>query len=169
MVNTGARHNLHFWEHFTIRTAMDVFSPSKRREVMQAIRGKDTTPERLVRSMVHRSGRRFRLHDRNLPGRPDLVLAKHRTVIFVHGCFWHRHDCKLAATPKTRPKFWASKFQANVDRDRRNKTLLEEWGRRVVEIWECETRSAEALGLRLRREFPGLPVPLLPEEEASQP
>lgn len=136
---------------------------------MQAIRGKDTVPERLVRSMAHRLGLRFRLHGKNLPGRPDLVLAKHRTVIFVHGCFWHRHNCKLAATPKTRPEFWALKFQANVDRDRRNKTLLEERGWRVVEIWECETRSSETLGLRLRREFFGLHPPSLSEEEASQP
>ncbi len=136
---------------------------------MQAIRGKDTTPERLVRSMVHRLGLRFRLHGRNLPGKPDLVLAKHRTVIFVHGCFWHRHDCKLAAIPKTRPEFWALKFQANVDRDRRNKALLQEQGWRVVEIWECETRSAEVLGLRLRREFSGALAPSLSEEQASQP
>nr|CBA30138.1 XorII very short patch repair endonuclease [Curvibacter putative symbiont of Hydra magnipapillata] len=142
---------------------MDVFSPSKRREVMQAIRGKNTMPERLVRSMAHRLGLRFRLHGRNLPGRPDLVLAKHRTVIFVHGCFWHRHDCKLATTPKTRPEFWASKFQANVDRDRRNKALLQEQGWRVVEVWECETRDAEALELRLRQEFSVLPAPSLKE------
>jgi DNA mismatch endonuclease (patch repair protein) len=135
---------------------------------MQSIRGKDTTPERLVRSMVHRLGLRFRLHGRNLPGKPDLVLAKHRTVIFVHGCFWHRHDCKLAAIPKTRPEFWDSKFQANVDRDRRNKALLQEQGWRVVEIWECETRSAEVLGLRLRREFSDAFSPSLPEEVASQ-
>lgn len=135
---------------------MDVFSPSKRREVMQAIRGKNTTPERLVRSALHRLGLRFRLHGRSLPGKPDLVLAKHQTVIFVHGCFWHRHDCKFAATPKTRPEFWASKFQANMDRDRRNKELLEQQGWRVIEVWECETRSAEALSLRLRREFPYL-------------
>lgn len=99
--------------------------------------------------MLHRLGLRFRLHGKNLPGTPDLVLAKHRTVIFVHGCFWHRHNCKLAAIPKTRPEFWALKFQANVDRDRRNKALLEEKGWRVVEIWECETRSTETLELRL--------------------
>lgn len=148
---------------------MDVFSPSKRREIMQAIRGKDTTPERLVRSVAHRLGLRFRLHGRNLPGRPDLVLAKYRTVIFVHGCFWHRHDCKLAAIPKTRPEFWASKFRANVDRDRRNKALLQEQGWRVVEIWECETRDVEALWLRLRQEFSVSPAPSLKEQRASLP
>src|SRR4051812_48307916 len=132
---------------------MDVFSPSKRREVMQAIRGKDTTPELLVRSMVHRLGLRFRLHGRKLPGKPDLVLTRHRTVILVHGCFWHRHDCGLAANPKTRPEFWAGKFQANVERDRRVRAQLAELGWRVVEIWECETRRVETLELRLRREF----------------
>lgn len=136
---------------------------------MRAIRGKDTVPERLVRSMAHRLGLRFRLHGKNLPGTPDLVFVKHRTVIFVHGCFWHRHNCKLAAIPKTRPEFWALKFQANVDRDRRNKALLEQKGWRVVEIWECEARSSETLELRLRREFSGLHAPSFPEGEASHP
>lgn len=120
---------------------------------MQAIRGRDTTPELVVRSMVHRLGLRFRLHSRKLPGKPDLVLARHRTVILVHGCFWHRHDCGLAANPKTRPEFWAGKFQANVERDRRVKAQLADLGWRVVEIWECETRRVEMLELKLRREF----------------
>jgi DNA mismatch endonuclease (patch repair protein) len=148
---------------------MDVFSPSKRRKVMQAIRGKDTTPELLVRSMVHRLGLRFRLHGQKLPGKPDLVLAKHRSVIFVHGCFWHRHDCKLAATPKTRPEFWSAKFRANVERDQRVKAQLEKLGWRVVEIWECETRRAETLELRLRQEFAERLGPSTTAAQASRP
>ncbi len=132
---------------------MDVFSPDKRRQVMQAIRGKNTVPELRVRSMVHRLGLRFRLHGRGLPGKPDLVLARHRTVIFVHGCFWHRHGCSLSAVPKTRVEFWQAKFRANVDRDQRNAAELRSLGWRVVEIWECETRDLESLELRLKREF----------------
>ena len=136
---------------------------------MQAIRGKDTTPELLVRSMVHRLGLRFRLHGRKLPGKPDLVLARHRTVIFVHGCFWHRHDCRLAANPKTRQEFWATKFLANVERDQRVKAQLENLGWRVVEIWECETRGAETLELRLRREFAYALAPSRAVERVSPP
>jgi DNA mismatch endonuclease (patch repair protein) len=147
---------------------MDVFSISKRREVMQAIRGRDTTPELIVRSMVHRLGLRFRLHGRKLPGKPDLVLTRHRTVILVHGCFWHRHDCGLAANPKTRPEFWAGKFQANVERDRRVRTQLAELGWRVVEVWECETRRVETLELRLRREFADALAPSRAAEQASR-
>ncbi len=135
---------------------------------MQAIRGKNTTPELLVRSMVHRLGLRFRLHYRKLPGKPDLVLTRHRTVILVHGCFWHRHDCGLAANPKTRPEFWAQKFQANVERDRRVKAQLAELGWRVVEVWECETRTVQTLELKLRREFADALAPSRAAEQASQ-
>lgn len=120
---------------------------------MQAIRGRDTTPELIVRSIVHGLGLRFRLHSRKLPGTPDLVLTRHRTVILVHGCFWHRHDCGLAANPKTRPEFWAGKFQRNVERDRRVKAQLAELGWRVIEVWECETRCVRTLELKLRGEF----------------
>jgi len=125
---------------------------------MRGIRGKDTGPERSVRSAAHRLGLRFRLHVRELPGRPDLVFPRYRTVIFVHGCFWHRHDCGLAATPKTRVEFWQKKFAANVSRDARKREDLERSGWRVVEIWECETHDAVALALRLSEIF-GLPLP----------
>ena len=132
---------------------MDIVSREVRSKIMGRIRGKDTRPEMLVRSAAHRLGLRFRLHDRRLPGSPDLVFRKHRTVIFVHGCFWHRHGCKLAATPKTRPEFWATKFEANTNRDRRNRAMLEEQGWRVLEVWECETGDRDKIRRQLARWF----------------
>ena len=128
---------------------MDVVSPTIRSRMMSGIRGKDTAPERIVRSVAHRLGLRFRLHDRRLPGSPDLVFPRHRTVVLVHGCFWHRHDCGLAAVPKTRADFWAAKFAANQQRDLRNRTLLEQQGWRVLEVWECETHEPDAVKRRL--------------------
>jgi DNA mismatch endonuclease (patch repair protein) len=132
---------------------MDIVSPEVRSRMMSGIRGKDTQPELVVRSLVHRLGLRFRLHDKALPGRPDIVLRKHRTVIFVHGCFWHRHTCGLAAVPRTRPEFWAAKFEGNVRRDARNKAALEALGWRVVEVWECEVRHPDSLAKRIRPLF----------------
>lgn len=120
---------------------------------MAGIKGKNTVPELIVRSLAHSLGLRFRLHGKNLPGRPDLVFAKHRAVILVHGCFWHRHNCGLAAIPKTRPEFWAAKFEANTSRDARNKIELERLGWRVVEVWECEVGDLIKLRERLFMEF----------------
>lgn len=132
---------------------MDIVSPEVRSRMMSGIRGKNTQPELVVRSLVHRLGLRFRLHVQGLPGRPDLVLSRHRTVILVHGCFWHRHSCGLAAVPRTRPEFWSAKFDANVRRDARNKAALEELGWRVVEVWECESRDLESLARRIQALF----------------
>ena len=132
---------------------MDTVSPEVRSRMMAGIRGRNTRPELAVRSLVHRLGLRFRLHVKGLAGRPDLVLSRHRTVIFVHGCFWHRHDCGLAAVPKTRPDFWASKFESNVGRDRRNRAALEALGWRVIEVWACEVRDPQRLTERLRALF----------------
>jgi DNA mismatch endonuclease (patch repair protein) len=123
--------------------------------MMANIKGRNTRPELLVRSEAHRLGLRFRLHEKKLPGRPDIVFPKWKTVVFVHGCFWHRHDCKLAATPKTRPDFWRKKFEENVARDARARLSLESAGWRVVVFWECETRSAEELRRKLVETFPG--------------
>ena len=136
---------------------MDIVSPETRSRMMSGIRSKNTRPELIVRSVVHRLGLRFRLHGKGLPGRPDLVLSRHRTVILVHGCFWHRHTCRLAATPKTRPEFWAAKFDGNVRRDAANKAALERLGWRVIEVWECEVKDLDALRRRLSVEF-HLPV-----------
>ena len=121
---------------------------------MAAIRGKDTAPELAIRRILHAMGLRFRLHRKDLPGRPDIVLPKHRTVVFVHGCFWHRHeDCRHTTTPKTRQEFWQTKFAANVERDRRNQTDLQQLGWRVIVIWECELRQHSDLETRLKRLF----------------
>jgi DNA mismatch endonuclease (patch repair protein) len=109
---------------------------------MSAIRGKDTAPEIVVRRALHRMGFRFRLHSTSLPGRPDIVLTRHRAAIFVHGCFWHRHDgCRFASTPSTRRKFWADKFERNVHRDWRNIQDLRRMGWRVLVVWECALRK----------------------------
>lgn len=130
---------------------------SVRSRNMAAIRGKDTAPELAVRRILHAMGLRFRLHRRDLPGRPDIVLPKHRTVVFVHGCFWHRHeDCRYTTTPKTRQEFWQSKFAANIERDRRNRTDLLQLGWRVIVIWECELRQPSDLKERLTGLFPQL-------------
>jgi DNA mismatch endonuclease (patch repair protein) len=118
---------------------VDRLSREHRSWNMSRIRGKDTKPELAVRSALHRAGYRFRLHRKYLPGQPDIVLLKYRTVVFVHGCFWHRHKgCKFAYAPKSRVAFWNEKFLRNVDRDRRNANALRRLGWRVITIWECQ-------------------------------
>lgn len=133
------------------RSGADIMSPEKRSALMARIRGRDTGPERKVRSLLHALGYRFRLQARNLPGRPDIVFHGRRTAIFVHGCFWHRHDCGLAYTPKTRKNFWLRKFAANVARDRRVEEELVQADWKLVTIWECEIRDLAALRARLRQ------------------
>jgi DNA mismatch endonuclease, patch repair protein len=131
---------------------MDRISKQHRSWNMSRIRGENTAPERRVRSILHRLGFRFRLHHRGLPGRPDIVLARFGTVIFVHGCFWHRHSrCKCAYTPKTRTAFWRSKFAHNIERDRRVSRALRSRGLRVLVVWECQSTNTERLSVRLAR------------------
>jgi DNA mismatch endonuclease (patch repair protein) len=121
---------------------MDIVSAKKRSEMMSGIKGRNTRPEMLVRSYLHAKGFRFRLHLRDLPGSPDLVLPKYRACIFVHGCFWHRHQgCRYATTPATRADFWEQKLEGNVTRDHRNVQLLLEAGWRVLIVWECGLRQ----------------------------
>lgn len=130
----------------------DVLTPEQRRRCMASIRGKDTRPELIVRSLAHRMGYRFRLHRRDLPGKPDLVFAGRRRVVFVHGCFWHQHPrCRFATRPATRPAFWASKLEANSARDRRVRRRLARLGWNVLVVWECQTRDLAQLESRLRR------------------
>jgi DNA mismatch endonuclease, patch repair protein len=120
---------------------------------MSRVRGKDTTPEMRVRRAAHALGLRFRLHRKDLPGKPDLVFPKHRVALFVHGCFWHRHPaCSKASMPKSRKEFWREKFDANVARDARAEAALEKMGWRVVKVWECETKH-DADIRRCYREF----------------
>ena len=119
---------------------MDRISKERRSWNMSRIRSKDTGPEKVVRSILHKNGFRFRLHRNDLPGKPDIVLPKHKTVIFVHGCFWHRHcGCKYAYTPKSRKQFWIRKFSANVMRDKLMRSRLMRAGWHVCIVWECET------------------------------
>lgn len=129
---------------------MDVMSPERRSRNMSAIKGSNTKPEIAVRQILHSLGFRFRLHRKDLPGRPDIVLAKYRTVVFVHGCFWHRHPgCRLASTPATRAEFWEAKFSRNVIRDRENYEKLMGLGWRIIVVWECDLRNRDDLVHRL--------------------
>jgi DNA mismatch endonuclease (patch repair protein) len=128
----------------------DPLSKADRAALMSRIRSKNTGPELIVRSCVHRLGYRFRLHDRTLPGSPDLVFKRLKSVVLVHGCFWHRHPrCRYAYTPKSRQEFWTAKFQANVVRDRRTVKQLRLMGWRVLIVWECQTHDAKRLETRL--------------------
>ncbi|WP_397451817.1 very short patch repair endonuclease [Pseudomonas sp. NA-150] len=121
---------------------MDVVDPATRSKMMAAIRGSNTRPELLVRRFLHAHGYRFRIHRKDLPGKPDIVLPKLRTCIFVHGCFWHRHlGCRYATTPKTRQEFWDEKFLRNVARDAENIEALKNLGWQVVIVWECQLRK----------------------------
>lgn len=121
-----------------------------RSELMRRVASKDTTPELIVRSLVHSLGYRFRLQRRDLPGTPDLVFPRHRKIIFVHGCFWHRHaGCSRTTTPKTRHDFWKAKFRRNVQRDREVVRALRNERWEVLIVWECETRHLEKLSFRI--------------------
>lgn len=123
---------------------MDTVSREVRSRNMAAIRAKNTKPELVVRSLLHREGYRFRLHREDLPGKPDIVLPKYNTVILVHGCFWHHHSrCKYAANPKSNQRFWKKKLESNVNRDRRHRKELKKMGYRVIIVWECETKRQQ--------------------------
>jgi DNA mismatch endonuclease, patch repair protein len=129
------------------------FSRTRSRN-MAAIRGKDTAPELAVRRILHAMGLRFHLHRNDLPDRPDIFLPRHRTVVFVHVCFWHRHEgCQYTTNGKNRGEFWLAKFESNVSRDRRQKAELERLGWRVLVVWGCELRKPEALRDRIRKAF----------------
>lgn len=130
---------------------MDIVSRAHRSEIMSRIRGRNTKPELVVRRTAHRLGYRFRLHRRDLPGSPDLVFPRPKKVIFVHGCFWHRHDgCRLAYEPKSNVEFWQKKFKSNIERDIRVKGELERMGWDVLTIWECETVDNNLLVSKLQ-------------------
>ncbi len=131
----------------------DTLSPSDRSERMSVIRSRNTKPEIIIRRLLHRIGYRFRLHRRDLPGKPDIVLPRYNTVIFVHGCFWHQHDdpkCRLARLPKSRLDFWGPKLAANHHRDQIAVAKLEASGWRVLVVWECELPDSEQVENKLR-------------------
>ena len=125
---------------------MDHLTPEKRSWNMSRIQSRNSKPELVVRSALHKAGYRFRLHRKDLPGKPDIVLPKYKTVIFVHGCYWHRHKgCKNTTTPKTNTEFWLNKFKENTKRDIRNQKALTELGWKVVIVWECEISNRDFL------------------------
>lgn len=128
----------------------DVFTLKKRREIMQAIRCKDTAPEMFVRRLIHSLGYRYRLHDKKLPGNPDMVFPGRKKVIFIHGCYWHRHNCKKGrSVPKSNVDFWEKKFEANRDRDVRNQKILRKDGWSVMTIWQCQITSSNLEELKI--------------------
>jgi DNA mismatch endonuclease (patch repair protein) len=130
---------------------VDVLTREQRSHNMSRIRGRDTKPEMIVRRLVHANGYRYRLHRRDLPGRPDLVFPARRKIIFVHGCFWHRHNCAFGSVrPATNADFWNRKIEGNVVRDKKAEAVLMHEGWRVLVIWECETRDQERLAQTLR-------------------
>ncbi len=124
----------------------DHLTPEGRSRNMAKIGPKDTKPEKIVRSLLHRAGFRFRKNVQNLPGKPDIVLPKYETVIFVHGCFWHRHDCKRGQSiPSNRREFWKEKFNRTIERDEENRINLEEAGWKVIVVWECDLKNQSTL------------------------
>ena len=134
------------------RPGRDPLTARQRSELMSRIRSKDTRPEMLVRRLVHGMGYRYRLHAKELPGRPDLVFRPRRKAIFVHGCFWHRHEgCPANRMPNTRREFWRRKLNGNVQRDLRNREMLEREGWRVLIIWECETKDLDRIASAVTR------------------
>lgn len=132
----------------------DIFAPEKRHEIMQNVKTKNTAPEIKLRSLLHKNGFRFRVNRKDLPGKPDIVLPKYRAVIFVHGCFWHGHDCPRGQRPQTNADFWNQKIDRNVIRDKSDVSLLESLGWRVLIVWECEIKKKnEAVLLSRVKEF----------------
>lgn len=123
----------------------DIVPPAVRSRMMSGIRGKDTRPEMVLRRGLHRLGFRFRLHDRTLPGRPDMVFPRRRAVLFAHGCFWHGHDCHLFREPSTRPEFWRGKIAGNRVRDAAAEATLAKLGWRLGIVWECALKGRAAL------------------------
>ena len=129
---------------------MDTRTPKQRCRIMQAVKSKDTKPEIQVRRCLFSMGYRYRLHRRNLPGKPDIVVPSRRKAIFVHGCFWHRHGCPKGQLPKSKLDYWQPKLQSNVDRDRTKLEQLELLGWRVLVVWECEIKDTEDFAAHLQ-------------------
>ena len=129
---------------------MDTRTPEQRRRIMQSVKSENTGPELVVRRLLHGMGYRYRLHRRDLPGRPDIVFGSRRKAIFVHGCFWHGHDCSKGRLPKSRLDYWQPKVDKNRERDRTKEEQLKAMGWSVLTIWQCETADLQALAARLQ-------------------
>lgn len=148
----------------------DRLTPEARSVNMSRIRGRDTGPEIAVRKALHAAGYQFRLHRRDLPGTPDIVLVRQRIAVFVHGCYWHRHEgCRNATTPGTRTDLWQAKFAANVERDARKTAALEAAGWKVVVIWECEAAKPDSLAAVIRERLPAPAVRPAPRGTPGSP
>lgn len=131
---------------------MDKLSPEMRSENMRRIRAKDTEPEMMVRRLIHGMGFRYRLHKRDLPGKPDIVFTKKKKAVFVHGCFWHRHDsvrCKISRMPKSNKSYWKNKLAHNKERDEKNLVELKKTGWKTLVVWECQAKKSPALGKKI--------------------
>lgn len=146
----------------------DWLTPAQRRHVMQSVKSKNTGPEMAVRRIVHGLGYRYRLHKKGLPGRPDLVFAGRKKIIFVHGCFWHAHDCRYGRAPSSRQEYWLPKLKRNKERDRENRSALEALGWKVLTVWECEIKDTTALVKRLT-EFLGQSAASSPSQAQERP
>lgn len=125
----------------------DIVPAKVRSRMMSGIKGKNTLPERMLRTALHRRGLRYRLHYKGLPGRPDMVFPRYKAIILIHGCFWHGHDCHLFKWPATRPDFWRQKIESNCARDRRNLARYRELGWRTLTVWECSLKGRTKLGI----------------------
>ncbi len=131
---------------------MDTFTPEKRSEIMRSVRSKDTKPEKIVRSIAHRLGFRFRLHRKDLPGKPDLTFPKLKKVIFVHGCFWHGHNCRAGNNrPKSNTDYWNKKLARNKQRDKSNIQQIIKLGWKPLIVWECETKNINNLSIKIEK------------------
>ncbi|PIF13009.1 very short patch repair endonuclease [Janthinobacterium sp. 13] len=131
---------------------VDTLTPAERSARMALIRSKDTVPELVLRKAIHALGMRYRLHAKDLPGKPDLIFPRYHSALFVHGCFWHRHEgCKVATTPRSNTDFWIEKFNKNTRRDARTIHALESLGWRVIIVWECEVSTAARAGATAKR------------------
>jgi len=140
-----------FSSYHWLNQMSDIFTREKRSEIMRSIKSKDTKPEMAIRRGLHRLGFRFRLHDANLPGTPDIVLPRYKTVIQVRGCFWHGHRCKHSHIPKTRSDFWEQKINKNKKRDAENDALLKKGGWNLIIIWECMCTTQKEINATLEK------------------
>jgi DNA mismatch endonuclease (patch repair protein) len=127
----------------------DKFTPEERSRIMARVKGRDTKPERIVRRLLHALGYRFRLHRKDLPGKPDIVLPKHKKVVYVHGCFWHGHSCPRAARPTSNVEFWNKKIDGNIARDAAAQQDLLKLGWQYLVVWQCDIRDLNGLTLKL--------------------
>ena len=128
----------------------DIYSKNKRSRIMSKISGKETKYEILVRKFLFRKGFRYRKNDKRLPGRPDIVLPKYKTIIFIHGCFWHGHHCKAGKLPETNKEFWENKINSNIERDKKNQHKLEKLGWKIIIIWQCKLKNKIMITKKLK-------------------